>query len=228
MSLGHGASIVRDGLVLHLDAANPKSYTSGTTWFDLSGNNNGTLVNGVGYSTDNKGAMVFDGSNDRIMLSRISPQGESLNWTTNSWVKYNSTGYTSWMIVIDQANYNLAKNYMMWLSSDSPGNGKLLATYDGNWQYGTIRMLPNVWYNITLTRVTNTVKFYINGNFDVQRTFNNNISSNANGDIGIGGHTSNSGYPFNGFISNARIYNRALTTAEIKQNFEATRGRYGI
>jgi hypothetical protein len=63
MSLGHGASIVRDGLVLYLDATNPKSYPgSGTTWKDLSGNgNNGTLVNGVGYTDANKGSLVFDG-----------------------------------------------------------------------------------------------------------------------------------------------------------------------
>jgi hypothetical protein len=58
--------IVTNGLVLLLDAGNPASYPgSGTTWFDLSGNgNNGTLVNGVGYNSDNGGSLVFDGVDD--------------------------------------------------------------------------------------------------------------------------------------------------------------------
>ena len=72
MSLNHGGKpIVTDGLVLCLDAANPKSYPgSGTTWTDLSGNgNNGTLVNGVGYNSDNGGSLSFDGVNDYVSKS---------------------------------------------------------------------------------------------------------------------------------------------------------------
>lgn len=47
MALGHSPQIVRDGLVLYLDAANPKSYSgSGTTWYDLTGNNNNATLNG--------------------------------------------------------------------------------------------------------------------------------------------------------------------------------------
>ena len=57
---------VKDGLVLDLDAGNPLSYPgTGTTWTDLSGNNNnGTLINGVGYNSDNGGSLVFDGVDD--------------------------------------------------------------------------------------------------------------------------------------------------------------------
>ena len=63
MGTSYNPHIVSDGLVLCLDAANPRSYPgSGTSWYDLSGNgNNGTLVNGVGYSSDNAGSLVFDG-----------------------------------------------------------------------------------------------------------------------------------------------------------------------
>jgi hypothetical protein len=54
MAISYNPRIVTDGLVLALDAGNPKSYPgSGTTWTDLSGNgNNGTLVNGVGYNSE--------------------------------------------------------------------------------------------------------------------------------------------------------------------------------
>ncbi len=71
MSLHHSPRIVTDGLVLYLDAANPKSYPgTGTSWYDLSGNgNNGTLVNGIGYDSNNRGSMVFDGVDDFISIN---------------------------------------------------------------------------------------------------------------------------------------------------------------
>jgi hypothetical protein len=63
-----GPNIVTDGLVLYLDAANQKSYPgTGTTWNDLSGNgNNGTLVNGPTFNSDNNGSIVFDGVDDYV------------------------------------------------------------------------------------------------------------------------------------------------------------------
>jgi hypothetical protein len=60
MGIAYNPAIIRSNLVLCLDAANPKSYPgSGTTWTDLSGfGNNGTLINGVGYSSDNLGSFT--------------------------------------------------------------------------------------------------------------------------------------------------------------------------
>jgi len=68
MGTSYNANIVTDSLVLCLDAANPRSYPgSGTTWYDLSGNgHNGTLVNGVGFNSGERGSMIFDGTNDYI------------------------------------------------------------------------------------------------------------------------------------------------------------------
>ena len=70
MSLSHLPKIVTNGLVLCLDASDIKSYPkSGTTWFDRSGNgNNGTLVNGVGYSSGNGGVLAFDGVDDYVEI----------------------------------------------------------------------------------------------------------------------------------------------------------------
>lgn len=66
MSIYGGPDIITNGLVLHLDAANSKSYPlSGTVWNDLSGNNNhATLTNGPTYSSSNNGNILFDGVND--------------------------------------------------------------------------------------------------------------------------------------------------------------------
>jgi hypothetical protein len=80
MALSHSPSIITNGLVLCLDAANPKSYPgSGTTWNDLSGNgNNGTLRNSPSYSADNLGKIVFDAVNDDINCGNDS----SINFGT--------------------------------------------------------------------------------------------------------------------------------------------------
>ena len=90
-------NIVTDGLVLHLDAGRPESYTDGeTTWRDLSGNNNnGTLVNGVGFSAENGGSLEFDGVNDYVTLSssQIAPGTGAFTW--NFWVKLNDLSNAS-------------------------------------------------------------------------------------------------------------------------------------
>jgi hypothetical protein len=229
MGLAHSPRIVTDGLVLCLDAANQKSYPgTGTVWTDLSGNgNNGTLTNGPTYSSANSGSIVFDGVDDYALITNSSPLGQSLNWTINAWVKYNSTGYTSWMIITDQATYTSASNYMMWLSSDAPATGKLLSAYDGGWHYGTIRLYPDIWYNVCLTRQSNVVRYYINGAFDIQKTLANTLTLNT-GNVGIGSHPNNLGYRTNGNISSVKIYNRVLSDQEVQQNFNALRGRYGL
>ena len=87
MALSHSPSIVLDGLVLCLDAGNPKSYPgSGTNVSDLSGNgNNGTLVNGVGYNGSNLGSLVFDGSNDYADCGNNSILNVGNNITVNVW-----------------------------------------------------------------------------------------------------------------------------------------------
>ena len=67
MGTAYNPTIVTDGLVLCLDAANSRSYPkSGTAWSDLAGSNNGTLTNGPTFSSANGGSIVFDGSNDRV------------------------------------------------------------------------------------------------------------------------------------------------------------------
>ena len=83
--------LVSDGLILYLDAARTSSYPgTGTTWTDLTGNgNNGTLVNGVGYSADNGGALVFDGSNDYVTLG--STLNATAQGTISFWIKLTNT-----------------------------------------------------------------------------------------------------------------------------------------
>lgn len=107
MAFGNGPSIVTNGLVLSLDAADRNSYPgSGTTWFDLSGNgNNFTLFNGVGYSTANGGSLTFDGTND------YAASTNNLNLTSFSYVAveifYRSNTSTPGVMLFEHtANWN--------------------------------------------------------------------------------------------------------------------------
>jgi hypothetical protein len=82
MGFYRGPQIVRDGLVLYLDAANTKSYHgSGTTWSDLCGNgNDGTLINEPTFDSGNLGSIQFDGADDNAQKSNkiIIQQKEDL------------------------------------------------------------------------------------------------------------------------------------------------------
>jgi len=216
MACFSGPEIVNDGLILHLDAANPRSYPGiGTVWNDLSGNgNNGTLVNGVGYSPDNNGSMVFDGVNDYVTSSLSSGLGNQ--FSISVWfLKNNNTtgnplnfqGSPSFELLVDQSNQ--------------------LNIYDGANHWYSFTTTIGAWYNMTVVKTSTNFLLYIN---DSTTPVLNFISSynNTNTNFIIGKHPTVLANYINGNISQVQLYNRALSVQEIKQNFEATRSRYGI
>jgi hypothetical protein len=231
-----GSNIVTSGLILSLDAANSTSYPgSGTTWSDLSGNgNNGTLTNGPTFNSANGGSILFDGSNDVVMIPRVYPGALSItsNITTIAWIYYRDVGYTSWMIVIDDMGSSPFTSWCMWIDDSAPSSGKKIATYDnGIWLRSTYTIEPNRWNCIAMSKSGNTSSFYINSIFSNNVTF----TSLTNGiytpetvtGTGIGSHTSNN-YPFNGYIANVQVYNKALTASEIQQNYNSQKSRFEL
>ena len=89
MGISYNNSIVTSGLVLCLDAANPRSYPgSGTSWLDISGNDKyGTLNNGPTFSSDNAGVINFDGTNDSCATQISSQMINTQNGSIATWVK---------------------------------------------------------------------------------------------------------------------------------------------
>ena len=110
MSVKGGPNTVTSGLVLELDAGNIKSYQSGsTTWFDKSGfANNGTLVNGVGYTSSFNGSLVFDGVDDYVNLGNnsIFNFSGSVSFTCTLWANLANYGAPHTAIVTRSGNYN--------------------------------------------------------------------------------------------------------------------------
>jgi hypothetical protein len=225
MSLSHSPSIITNGLSLCLDAANSKSYPgSGTTWTDLSGNgNNGTLVNGVGYSGSNLGSLVFDGVDDYV--ETIQSTTES-TFSVSGWVFFNGTvttqqpvvskwfsGGLSWML------HTAATNTLRWLIRGSSGGDVVITT----------TITPNIWFHFTATYQTGTgnCNLYINANLVSSGVGRSSLLVPTN-TIQIGRKGDSSIAWFNGRIAQTQIYNRALTAAEIQQNFNALRSRFSL
>ena len=227
-SLYYGGDIVTDNLQLNIDAGNLCSFDPGeTVAYSLNNDLSGSLLNGTGYSSDNGGTFVFDGSNDNLQVDHQNILGTFSDWSMDAWVRWSNSGYTSWMIVVDQTNYSrLYKNIMVWLSSHS--DNKRIAMYDGSWKYSSGIIPPNTWTHISAATQGQTAKMYINGKFDSTHTFSWNSTQTADKYLGIGGHISNPGYRFNGNIATVKIYNKTLNDKEVLQNYNAHRSRFGL
>lgn len=233
MGITYNTSIVRDGLVLHLDAANIKSYPgSGTTWNDLSGNgNNGTLVNGVSYTTDNGGTMVFDGGNDYSEITPLTNTDFTNNFTLECVFKqrYNYNPGP----LIEKYNWNQVGKGG-WVIRFSSGN-LLFSGIDRTISSSvsvTSTLSINRFYHVAVVcsggPVNPTVLLYVNGDLNNTGTLTNSISSTIGKPVYIAQRGDGTG-AFNGVnINLAKIYNKVLTATEIQQNFNAIRGRYGI
>ena len=216
MAVNYQKKIVTDGLVLCLDATDIKSYSgTGTTWYDRSGNgNNGTL----GNTEYNNGAIVFNKSNSYVRAG--SPSTPSYNtFTYNAWIySTNNNGYRT---IIDQGNDD-------WLLTVN--NGQIIC-YDPTFNSGYFINL-NQWYNVSITHVNGgPVLFYVNGSL-VYTSSNTSITHTSFSYFGIGAGMYLDGSPdpevWSGNISQASIYNRALSQSEILQNYNAQKGRYGL
>lgn len=227
MSVGYNPKIVTDGLVLALDAANVKSYPgSGTTWTDLSTNAyNGTLNGGPTFNADNGGSIVFDGINDYVRVSNIFPMTGISTYTVSIWINIDST-----MTGID-CRFFWHGNYGVMIfkyTDDTIGMYMHNATVGVIAYSGAIQF--NTWMNITGTYDGSVVKNYINGQFVAQQNLTGTLEApNTTTLFSLGAQADSAVFWTKCKISNVTVYkNRALTSEEIQQNFNALRGRFDI
>ena len=235
-------SIVTDGLVLYLDAGNTSSYPgSGTTWYDLSGSGkNATLSNGPTYSSDGGGSIVFDGVNDFASIGSPSPLSGTQLFTFEIWVNFTSISgnygglnKSAWLFAggtgagFGQPEFAVLSANNTSFTPDTLFFGRGGGGTTGSCQVSVSSLMSNGnWHQIVLVRSsTNTQEVYLNGVQIGTGNVSNSFSDGITNFGSIENNPNDSGY-LNGKVAISRIYNRALTAAEILQNYNATKGRY--
>jgi hypothetical protein len=218
MGIDVGPIETTDGLVLHLDAGNTRSYPgSGNTVYDLSGfGNTSALTNGPTYNSSNLGAFVLDGSNDYIL---VNSQANILSKTAYTKIAY--IYISNFSTVNNIISGGFSGQHAFWMF----GTNKLNAGHNGAWNtvVGATSLSLNTWYFAAVTYSDSTGwKLYLNGRED--GTSASTTTFTGNQEIVIGAYSS--GNNFTGRISNIQVYNRTLTATEIFQNYHATKGRY--
>ncbi len=229
MSVNYNPRTVTDGLVLCLDAANRKSYPgSGTTWTDLSGRGNtGTLINmdGTNLSSANGGSLTFDGTNEYINLPSSFAFGTS-TFSIECWVKADT------LSGIDAIYYSQSSNSSGFygVGHNSNGDGFYLSDFNGSTRVSTVfgsNAVVNTWYHLVFLKNASN-QYVVYRNTIASTTNNTSTLSLTSADPRIGYNPASGSEIWDGNISNFKIYNRALTAAEIQQNFNALRSRFSI
>jgi hypothetical protein len=234
MATKYSPKIITNGLVLSLDAANNKSYPgSGTTWTDLSGNNNnGTLTNGPTFSSANGGHIVFDGTNDYLSLN------SALNFST-------STGFTICMF-LQKVNNQSGTAWNYFYSNNSPtieigGYGQTGTSFVfkdntvANTEIGSQDIVSSWSYISFGTNASTRTSYIYTLNPTVGTVLTTSVGSVSNLTIGFERFftTGPSGGPagttyFRSKCATIQAYNRVLTSTEVLQNYNATKSRFGL
>ena len=220
---GHGGpDLVQDGLVLSLDAADKNSYPgSGTTWYDLSGNGNDGTISGCTFSTDYNGIFNFDGSNDKVSVSRTESGGDL---TVSLWVNPADTPSGNDRVITQGHASNLSKRWLIaYYTSTSSYLAKVYNATTG-WTFGTIT--PNEWNHIAFTYDSGTIKTYVNG-VSGGVTEGTAFGMPDISILSIGAMDGDTSF-WNGSIKNVAIWNRVLTPTEVSQNFNAQRSIFSV
>jgi hypothetical protein len=225
MAFHRGPKTVTDGLVLYLDAANPKSYVSGSTvWRDLISNQiSGSLINGPTFDTGSNGSIQFDGVDDYVNISTTPNLTNPL--TVCAFV--NTSVVTGSNQVIYGPSANGSDN---WFSINN-NRLQLYATQDADLNNiqitGNTVIKSNIWYYLTGIVNNNIISTYINGVLESVSSPQGFTFGGWNSTTRIGQRATGQ-FPFNGRIAYIQGYNRALTAEEVLQNYNATKSRFGL
>jgi hypothetical protein len=227
-----GPKIIKDGLVMYLDPGSPNSYfnKTSTTIKDISGNNRtGTLTNGPTYSTSNGGSIIFDGSDDYILIPYTGNTSNS--YTFNIAMKCNTMDSNSGnRQTILGLSYN---NNIAYQQFTSEIWGNVGVTFRGNGgstegvdfftnSWTTNNDANNITYYTIIINSTNHL-MYINNvlKINISRPYTANFNS-----ILLGGR--NQGNFWNGGCYLFQMYDRILTDNELTQNYNVVKSRFGL
>jgi hypothetical protein len=220
MGIRRGPNIVTDGLVFAVDAANPSSYVSGSSiWKDQTVNqNNGVLTNGPTFDSGNSGSIVFDGTNDYVSFSTITNN----IYTIDFWYKMGGNDGTYGYFASSGGN-GFA------ISEGGTANGLSFGKfYYWNGNTNILSDIPSTsnWNHICVIINTTSNNLQLFGN-SVQLN-NSTINSMSTSVFNIGRYVQANNNFLKGNLASYKIYNRALSSTEVAQNYNALKGRFGL
>ena len=246
MGMVHGPNIVTDGLIMMLDAGNTKSYSgSGSTWYDLVGSDDTTLYNSPTHSTDGGGCFDFNGTN-QYALTNTDLRAIGNIITFSIWYRVESTAVKN---VMNMAIWRSNANFFEWGIRDpyssTPISIENWAYSDLNyvrndWDWGTNpESTVNEWKNVTTTLNAGTGYGYLNGTQITAAggdTYSWTPWSTALYQAGFylatGAFYHHNSAALSSYcdcqIAMAHLWNRALTAAEVLQNYNAHKSRFGL
>jgi hypothetical protein len=211
-----------DSLVLNLDAGDTTSYPrTGTTWYDRSGKgNHATLTNGPTYLFENGGVISFDGSDDTANIGSSAGFNITDEMSVFAWVNLDSN--SGWKGIFGGAVsgfvhfqlYNGGINVYVY------GPAAPYANPDG------VTIGTNVWNHIGFTFGNNTLKVYLNGEQLPTEVTGNGSNITSNSDVRVGWAYATSRL-MQGKIPSVKVYNKALSSSEVLENYKSTRSRFG-
>ena len=218
-------SIVTNGILCHLDAGNKNSYTgTGVTWNDLSGNGNNFTLNNITFNSGNGGYMVLNGTNGYASISNLNLTS---GFTLETWTYMSST--SGGFGLFGQGTYGTGTGLHIFY--DTGSRGMIYGMYSNDNDYNeNYRPSTGQWYNWVFTYDGSNYekRFYANGNLikpgsSVQTVYG------GTGQFNIGAiYGGPAGAYANGRVGAIRIYNRPLHTAEILNNYYASKSRFGL
>jgi len=230
--------IVTSGLVLNLDAGNVSSYPgTGTTWSDLTvNNNNTTLLNSPTFSSNNSGYFTFNGTNQSANSVSTINLSSTNAISISLWFKVSGTS----LYIFNEFSSNFNNNAnSFFFDINEVATGKIsFADIGVSSLYNQVQTVntynDNKWHNLCVVsnralNASNHNFIYVDGVLDtVQGSLNNANNSNYGNYTMYFFSRANTTYFTNGNLSSYLLYNRALTAQEVSQNFNVLRGRYGI
>lgn len=229
-----GPVIVKEGLSLYLDAGSPNSFFNKTGTFikDMSGGiSTGSLTNGALYDTSGSGSIFFDGTNDWVITNHRFTESELNGLNVTIWINPSARAEAiRTLIAQGGVGYGAFSTFYIAYTGGTNISFYLINTSGSVLFFNISQTLTplNTWTHISANYNSGSFSAYTNGILRLTGSYVGPIrTSTGNYPTTIGSSIAPNQF-FSGSIGITQVYNRALTPAEILQNYNATKGRFGL